>query len=100
MLHPKLVLTEKDGRALSPGGDGNVDVNDLIRRFVGDDPNSGEKSNTFAETFMANLTGDDIAECPICFSEPEAPAFIPGCMHQLYVSLSSSTPCSLMDVVC
>jgi len=54
-----------------------VDVKDLIKQFVGDDPNSGEKSNTFAETFMANFTGDNIAECPICFSEREAPVFYP-----------------------
>jgi DNA repair protein RAD5 len=83
VLHPSLVLTKDDERALSPPGDDTVGVNDLIQRFAEDKQPAEGGSNTFVEQFIANLKGDDITECPICFSEVETPMVIPQCMHQL-----------------
>lgn len=76
------MLTKDDERALSPSGDSQADVNDLIKRFA-EDGNTHEPG-TFAEQFIAGLTGDDNADCPICFNEIETPMIIPKCMHQLY----------------
>ena len=82
VLHPNLVLTPDDERALSPAGDGAVDVNDMIRRFA-DSANSGEgEKNSFAEEVLANLADTEALECPICFDVMETPMFIPECMHR------------------
>jgi DNA repair protein RAD5 len=82
VLHPNLVLTPDDERALSPAGDAAVDVNDMIRRFA-DSASSGEgEKNSFAEEVLANLADTEASECPICFDVMETPMFIPGCMHQ------------------
>lgn len=83
VLHPSLVLTKDDERALSPPGDDSIGANDLIQRFTEDKQPAEGGSNAFVEQFIANLKGDDIAECPICFSEVENPMVIPQCMHQL-----------------
>jgi len=83
VLHPSLVLTKDDERALSPPGDDITSVNDLIRRLAEDKQPVEGGSNTFVEQFIANLKGGDIAECPICFGEVESPMVIPQCMHQL-----------------
>jgi DNA repair protein RAD5 len=72
-----------DERALSPSKDGQLDVNDMIKHLAGDE-NASELSS-FAEQFIAGLTGDDNADCPICYNEIETPMVIHGCMHQLYV---------------
>ncbi|KAF9532114.1 SNF2 family N-terminal domain-containing protein [Crepidotus variabilis] len=80
VLHPNLVVTKDDERALSPAGDARVDVNDLIQRFA-----EGQQSiqgSTFADEFVANLKGNELGECPICFGEMENPMIIPDCMHQ------------------
>lgn len=85
MLHPSLVLTPDDERALSPVGDGTIDVNDLIRRFADTEKaeEGGDKS-TFAEEVLAKLANTDTEaeECPICLDVMETPMIIPGCMHQ------------------
>jgi DNA repair protein RAD5 len=84
VLHPSLVLTKDDERALSPPGDDTSGANNLIQRFAeGKRPTEWGGSNAFVEQFIANLKGDDIAECPICFSEVENPMVIPQCMHRL-----------------
>lgn len=83
MLHPNLVLTKADERALSPSGDDTIGVHDLIQRFADEKQFAKGGSNSFVEHFIANLKADDITECPICFSEVESPMFIPQCMHQL-----------------
>lgn len=83
VLHPHLVLTKDDERALSPSKDSPLDVNDLIKRLAEGGKASGP--GNFAEQFIAGLTGDDNADCPICFNEIETPMIIPKCMHQLYV---------------
>lgn len=70
-------------RTLSPSKDGPTDVTDMIKHFA-EDGNVSEL-NPFAEQFIAGLTGDDNADCPICFNEIETPMVIPRCMHQLYV---------------
>jgi DNA repair protein RAD5 len=77
-LHPDLVLTGDEQRALSPVDDGKIDADTLIKRFAEDG------SSTFADEFVANLKGEDNRECPICFSEMEIPMVVPKCMHQLY----------------
>ncbi|KAF8167532.1 DNA repair protein RAD5, partial [Crassisporium funariophilum] len=82
VLHPSLVLTKGDERVLSPEGDSRVDVNDLIKRFADSGQSSEGGPSTFAENFIANLTGDDNADCPICFNEMETTMVIPKCMHQ------------------
>ncbi|KAG7099770.1 hypothetical protein E1B28_001582 [Marasmius oreades] len=82
VLHPSLVLDE-GGRALSPTGDGTVDVNELIKKFS-EDQSAGddETSNVFAETVLVNLHEDETAECPICLDVMDMPMVIPECMHQ------------------
>ncbi|KAI3622763.1 dna repair protein rad5 [Moniliophthora roreri] len=80
VLHPSLVLEEEGGRALSPAGDGTIDINDLIKKFAEDQ--DGDATNTFAETVLANLHEDDTKECPICLDVMETPMVIPECMHQ------------------
>ncbi|KAG2022727.1 DNA repair protein RAD5 [Coprinopsis cinerea AmutBmut pab1-1] len=84
VLHPKLVITQDVERALSPDGDGAVDVNDLLSRFADAGSSSGSASpNTaFAEQVLANLSKEEVTECPICFGEVEYPMFVPDCMHQ------------------
>ncbi|KAF8956086.1 RAD5-like protein [Flammula alnicola] len=82
VLHPNLVLTNDDTRALSPEGDGRVDVNDLIKRFADGAQSAEGGPSTFAEEFMANLNGAANADCPICFNEMEIPMVVPKCMHQ------------------
>ncbi|KAJ3518013.1 hypothetical protein NLJ89_g135 [Agrocybe chaxingu] len=84
VLHPTLVLTKDDERALSPENDGRVDVNDLIKRFVEDGQTTPGGSNEFVENFIANLKGEDNVDCPICFNEMEVPMVVPRCMHQLF----------------
>lgn len=77
MLHPNLVLTTGEERALSPENNGKINVDDLVKHFA-----DGERS-TFAEEFVSNLNGDDNRECPICFNEMEVVMIITQCMHQL-----------------
>ncbi|KAG6846036.1 hypothetical protein H0H87_006400 [Tephrocybe sp. NHM501043] len=67
VLHPNLVLTSDDKRTLSPAGDGDIDVSDLIQRFA--DAEKGEEGsdkNTFAEKVLAQLADAEAEECPIC----------------------------------
>jgi len=85
VLHPHLVLTKNDERALSPDDGGKVDVNDLIARFAQEGQSTDGGPNKFADNFMASLNGIDNADCPICFNEMEIPMVLPECMHQLYV---------------
>lgn len=89
VLHPNLVLTADDERALSPAGDGKVDVNELIKQFVQDESSSSGSPNTFAENALVNIAHDDAMECPICFDVIDSPMVVPNCMHQLYVLLLS-----------
>jgi DNA repair protein RAD5 len=85
VLHPNLVLTKNDERALSPDDGGKVDVNDLIARFAQEGQSTDGGPSKFADNFIASLKGDDNADCPICFNEMEIPMVLPKCMHQLYV---------------
>ncbi|KDR85554.1 hypothetical protein GALMADRAFT_51611 [Galerina marginata CBS 339.88] len=82
VLHPSLVLTKNDERTLSPDGDDRLTVNELIGRFAEGEGSDASKPNAFAENFIANLNGDDNADCPICFNEMENPMIVPKCMHQ------------------
>ncbi|KAG6854152.1 hypothetical protein C0991_010063 [Blastosporella zonata] len=83
VLHPNLVLTPDDKRALSPAGDGGIDVNDLIRRFAdAEKAEEGSDKNRFAEEVLAKLADSEAEECPICLDVMEIPMIIPGCMHQ------------------
>ena len=86
VLHPHLVLSADDERALSPAGDGVVDVDDLIQRFAESESNGDGSKNTFAEEVLANLKDTEASECPICFDVMETPMIIPECMHQWYWS--------------
>ncbi|KAJ3814435.1 DNA repair protein RAD5 [Lentinula aff. lateritia] len=80
VLHPNLVFTKNDEQALSPSGDGLVDVNEMIKKFSENE----EQSNVFAETVLADL--DDQAqsatECPICLDVMEIPMIVPECLHR------------------
>ncbi|KAF9270757.1 DNA repair protein RAD5 [Marasmius fiardii PR-910] len=83
VLHPSLVLEEEGGRALSPTGDGTVDVNELIKKFSEDQGNGDdETSHVFAETILANLHEDETVECPICLDVMDTPMVVPECMHR------------------
>jgi len=83
VLHPNLVLTPDDERALSPEGDGQVSIHELVERFAKDGPSGEGQVNTFAEDFVVKLDVDDNADCPICFNEMEIPMVIPKCLHKL-----------------
>ncbi|KAJ3978119.1 DNA repair protein RAD5 [Lentinula raphanica] len=80
VLHPHLVITEDVGRALSPTGDGIVDVDEMIKNFVENE----EQSNVFAETVLNNLDNqtESPSECPICLDAMEIPMLVPECLHQ------------------
>ncbi|KAJ3830336.1 DNA repair protein RAD5 [Lentinula raphanica] len=80
VLHPHLVITEDVGRALSPTGDGIVDVDEMIKNFVENE----EQSNVFAETVLNNLDSqtESPSECPICLDAMEIPMLVPECLHQ------------------
>ncbi|KAJ4002206.1 SNF2 family N-terminal domain-containing protein [Lentinula boryana] len=80
VLHPNLVFTENDERALSPVGDGIVDVNELIKKFVEND----EQSNVFAEAVLNDLDDqvEGALECPICLDVMETPVIVPECLHR------------------
>lgn len=82
VLHPSLVLTGDDERALSPSGESAVDVNDMIRRFTEEESADEGGKNTFAEDVLTNLADADTEECPICMDVMETPTIIPNCMHQ------------------
>jgi len=84
VLHPSLVLTDNDQRALSPVGDSFMDVNDLIQKFAGE---NGESGNAFAETVLANIGEDESGECPICLDVMENPTIVPECLHRWQVLL-------------
>lgn len=91
MLHPHLVLSAEDRRALSPESDGAVDINTILRNISGEDSKDGSSSSgniNFAETVLANLGGDDdVSECPICLDVMDSPMIVPGCMHRWLVPL-------------
>jgi DNA repair protein RAD5 len=82
VLHPNLVLTPDDERALSPARDGAVDVNDMIRRFAESESTGEEGKHSFAEEVLAHLTDAEASECPICLDVMETPMIIPECLHQ------------------
>ncbi|PPQ79873.1 hypothetical protein CVT25_002929 [Psilocybe cyanescens] len=84
VLHPNLVISKgEEERSLSPTADGGkVTINQLIQKFAEGDQSGEGSSTAFIEDFVTNLSGDDIAECPICFNEMEIPMVIPRCMHQ------------------
>ncbi|KAJ3890429.1 DNA repair protein RAD5 [Lentinula edodes] len=80
VLHPNLVFTKNDERALSPSGDGIVDVNEMIKKFAENE----EQSNVFAETVLADLDdqAEGASECPICLDVMEIPMIVPECLHR------------------
>ncbi|KAJ7762400.1 DNA repair protein RAD5 [Mycena maculata] len=91
VLHPNLVLASDDQRALPEdgdgGGDGTVDVNELIKCFANDERNgTGEGSgggNVFAQNALENLELDEAdSECLICCDIMQSPMLIPECMHR------------------
>ncbi|KAF9074978.1 SNF2 family N-terminal domain-containing protein [Rhodocollybia butyracea] len=79
-LHPNLVFTANDERALSPVGDGIVNVNEMIKKFAEDE----DQSSVFAQAVIADL--DDQAEvpseCPVCLDVMESPMIVPECLHR------------------
>ncbi|KAF5323584.1 hypothetical protein D9611_005558 [Ephemerocybe angulata] len=81
VLHPKLVITEDDQRALSPSKDEVIEVDDFLQKLV-DNEDPDTKPNVFAENFMEKLIKEEVEECPICFSEMENGVVVPDCVHQ------------------
>jgi DNA repair protein RAD5 len=77
------VLSSED-KSDSPPGDGEVDIDSMIRRFSTEqDTSEGSGSNVFAEGVLANLNDlDSNGECPICLDVMQSPMIIPACMHQ------------------
>ncbi|KAK0465497.1 P-loop containing nucleoside triphosphate hydrolase protein [Desarmillaria tabescens] len=81
VLHPSLVLSPEEDRALSPSGDGFIEIKDILGAFQENEGNSASGSNVFAQNALANL-GDDTPECPICMDVMDKPMLVAGCMHQ------------------
>ncbi|KAG6868573.1 hypothetical protein C0993_001020, partial [Termitomyces sp. T159_Od127] len=101
VLHPNLVLTPDDERALSPVGDGRVGVNDLIQRFADiEKAEEGGDKVTFAEEVLAKLANADAEaeECPICLDVMETPMIIPGSAKTVF-SLIWRAASELIEVV-
>jgi DNA repair protein RAD5 len=86
VLHPDLVLTDDDERAVSPDGDGIITVNDMVQRFTEAENAGDEGKNAFAEEVLSNLNGEQNEECPICLDIMQTPMIIPGCMHHRLVN--------------
>ncbi|PBK76887.1 hypothetical protein ARMSODRAFT_874937 [Armillaria solidipes] len=80
VLHPSLVLSPEEDRALSPSGDGFIEIKDILGAFQ-EDEGSSSGSNIFAQNALANL-GEDAPECPICMDVMDKPMLVPECMHQ------------------
>ncbi|KAJ4485680.1 RAD5-like protein [Lentinula aciculospora] len=80
VLHPNLVFTNTDERALSSTGDGVVDVNEMIKKFAEDEG----QSNVFAKAVLADLDdqAEGASECPICLDVMETPTIVPECLHR------------------
>lgn len=78
VLHPRLVLPSDDERALSPSGDGTVQIDDIVSMI--------DKDDTFAERVIEHLKSkeenEDSPDCPICLDVVETPMMIPRCLHQ------------------
>ncbi|KAK0208680.1 RAD5-like protein [Desarmillaria ectypa] len=81
VLHPSLVLSPEEDRALSPSGDGFIEIKDILGAFQENEGGSASGSNVFAQNALANL-GEDAPECPICMDAMDKPMLIPECMHQ------------------
>ncbi|KAJ6623172.1 SNF2 family N-terminal domain-containing protein [Mycena sp. CBHHK59/15] len=83
VLHPNLVLSSDDERALPSDGDGSVDVNELIKRFAQDEKIGDDGGNVYAQNALDNIEIDDVdSECPICLDVMQSPMIIPECMHR------------------
>ncbi|KAH9486419.1 DNA repair protein RAD5 [Psilocybe cubensis] len=84
VLHPSLVLGKEDEEHSTFPQDGGkkVTINELIEKFADGEQAGDGNSSAFVEHFVTNLSGNDLAECPICFNEMEIPMVIPRCMHQ------------------
>ncbi|KIY73614.1 hypothetical protein CYLTODRAFT_416990 [Cylindrobasidium torrendii FP15055 ss-10] len=90
VLHPSLVLNHEEERAMSPAGDGIVDVQELLARLKGGNKDSStssqetESTNVFASDVLSKLNNDDedSAECPICLDVMERPVIVSECMHK------------------
>ncbi|KAH6917080.1 DNA repair protein RAD5 [Coprinopsis sp. MPI-PUGE-AT-0042] len=83
VLHPKLVISKDEQRAMTPAGSNIVEVDELLNRFADESEASGSTGTAFAEKFLENLSNtEEEGECPICMGELEFPMFIPQCMHQ------------------
>lgn len=80
VLHPSLVLSSEEDRALSPSGDGFIEIKDILGAFQ-EDEGSSSGNNIFAQNALANL-GEDTSECPICMDVMEKPMLVPECMHK------------------
>lgn len=81
VLHPSLVLSPEEDRALSLCGDGFIDIKDILDAFQENDRGSASGSRVFAQNALANL-GEDASECPICMDVMDKPMIVPECMHQ------------------
>jgi DNA repair protein RAD5 len=68
----------------SASGDGEVDIDSMIRKFSKEeDASESSSSNAFAEGVLTNLNDlDNNGECPICLDVMQSPMFLPVCMHQ------------------
>ncbi|KAF7310688.1 DNA repair protein [Mycena chlorophos] len=83
VLHPNLVLSNKDNPIKQTQGDETVDVNELIKRFANDDASVDGGANVFAQKVLENLDiEEDDAECPVCLDVMQSPMVIPDCMHR------------------
>ena len=83
VLHPSLVLGSEEQRAMSPGGDGFIDVDEILKSLKDDNPlEVNNSTNVFAAEVLSNLNEDDSAECPICLDVMDRPMIIPECMHK------------------
>lgn len=93
VLHPSLVLDTKEDEQRSTE---NIDVNDLIKQFAGNEATAQNGPNeSYAQNVVDGLQEDE--ECPICFYVMEEPMIIQSCLHKRCVR-SYGSNCALIFI--
>ena len=82
VLHPSLIASRDSKEKLDR--DGEVNVDDLIARYMNEGATTNGSDNsvpTFAQLNVAVLKNSAEQECPICLEPMDPPVLTPRCMH-------------------
>jgi len=84
-LHPSLIAS-KDSEVDKADRSGEIDVDDLIARYMNEGGDS-TVAPSFAQHNVAALKGSAEQECSICLEPMDPPVLAPRCMHSTFVFL-------------